>query len=51
MIFLPVLRVLILEELVEAERHLAERSEEAPPPLPLWTGKPRASFKITQTSS
>ena len=39
MICLPVLRVLILEELAEAERHLVEQPEEAPPLPPLWTEK------------
>ena len=40
MICLPVLHILILEELAEAERHLAEQPEEAPPLPPLWTEKP-----------
>ena len=47
MICLPILHVLILEELAEAERHLTEQPEEALPLPPLWTGKPGASLKIT----
>ena len=51
MICLPILRVLILEELAEAERHLVEQPEEAPPLPPLWTGKLGASLEITRTLS
>jgi len=51
MICLPVLRVPILEDLAEVERHPVEQLEGALPPLSLWTKKLKASLNGAQASS